>query len=96
MRNQAEPEATSLARKKNKTQGHQIKHGRAAAPTGVVGGGVTGRAGTGTVAREGVPRAGFTRGGAGGVAEGARLAGEALGRVGDSCWEGNERGMRTQ
>lgn len=51
-----------------------------------MGGGVAGRARAGAVAREGVPRAGFTRRGAGGVAEGPRLAGETLGRVGDS-WE---------
>lgn len=59
-----------------------------------MGGGVAGRAGAGPVAREGVPGAGFTRGGAGGVAEGPRLAGEALGRVGDSCWEGMGRDGR--
>lgn len=63
---------------------HGIKREeRAQAPTGVVGGGIAGRARAGAVAGESVPRAGLTRGGAGHVAEGARLAGKALRRVGD-------------
>lgn len=73
---------------------HWIKHDEGAeAPTGIMGGGVAGRARTGAVAREGVPRAGLTCGGAGDVAEGPRLAGETLRRVGNSCWEGKQEGQ---
>lgn len=74
---------------KAKVAQRQIKHEeRIWAPTGVVAGGVARRARTGAVARKSVPRAGCTRGGAGGGAKGPRLAGETLGRVGDACWAG--------